>query len=264
MSLYSPVDSQHLTITAPAAAEVPSGPYTVAVLYRNIPFQSCILWRAYQPDNFTQLNMYFDGDVWISFSQWDGNLDTASAVWRWYVVTKSSAEEPPRVHVAEYLSTGALVWTHADTSSDYSAFGDLNRFCLGDEFGDGFRGEITCMTAFTSELSDSDVESIFSRSSAAIMNAGPQFFVHWPESDGASGPFVDLAGGGVETVREGTWQVSDDPTNFDFSLTVGRSGEPKAWSGVGWEQHPVKVWNGASWLAFPMSGYDGTDFIESK
>lgn len=264
MSLFSPEDSQHLTITAPAALNVPNGPYTVAVLYRNIPFQSCIIWRAYQLDNFTQVNMYYDGDVWISFAQWDGDLDNSSATWRWYIVTKSAAEEPPRVHVAEYESSGPLSWSHADTSSTYSSFSDLNRFCLGDEFGDGFRGELTCMAAFESELSDVDVESIFLRSSAGIMNAGPQFFVHWPESAGAAGPFVDIAGGGIETVRDGTWLTSDDPIGYDFSLTLGRSGKPKVWDGTDWKQYSIRFWNGSSWVERSAAGYNGSEFIAAK
>lgn len=262
MSLFSPNEDQHLTITAPDASKIPSGPYTVAVLFRNLPFNRCNLWRAFQPDNFTQLNAYFDGDVWINFSQWDGNLDISEAKWRWLVTSKSSEIEAPRIHLAEYVSTGTLNWIHDDTNDAVGGFSDLNRFSIGDELATGFQGDIACLAAFTSEFTDTEIESLFVRSSANIMNAGPKFFVHWPEAAGIEIPFVDIAGSGVETIRTGTWFISSDPNGYNFSL--GRSGKPKVWDGSSWVQHQAKIWNGSTWLAHPMSGYDGSDFIITK
>src|SRR5690349_3058125 len=75
MSIRSEDGSQHLTITAPGHVGVPMGPFTVAVLFKNLPFQAAFIWYAYRPDNFSNWNLYSDGDLWYNFLQWDGNLD---------------------------------------------------------------------------------------------------------------------------------------------------------------------------------------------
>jgi hypothetical protein len=96
------------------------------------------------------------------------------------------------------------------------------------------------------------------------MAQSPQFYVHFPEAAGMGSPFVDIAGGGVETIRTGTMSVTADPPNFDFSLTPPRTGKPKVWSGTAWDNHPSKVWNGSAWVAHPANGYTGTDFVLAK
>lgn len=262
MSLGSANDSQHLTITAPGAVDIPTGPYTVAMLYKNIANQSVQAWKAYAPDNFAKLDLYYDGDVWVSFTQWDGNLPINTPIWRWVIITKDVASEPVGVHVANYASSGAFSWTHDFTNGNKGPNDDLNRFSIGDEFGDGFRGDLALLTAFESEFSNAAIEATFLRSSLAIMSLTPQFFVHFPQAEGIGSPFMDLAGGGVETIRTGTWTASADPPGFDFSL--GRTGKPKVWNGSSWVAHPAKVWNGSSWDIFPMSGYDGSEFVVSK
>ncbi len=94
------------------------------------------------------------------------------------------------------------------------------------------------------------------------MSVVPQFFVHWPEADGIDSAFVDIAGGGVETVRSGNWAVSADPPGFSFAL--GRSGKPKVWDGSSWSQRQGKVWNGSSWVSSKMNGDTVGGWITSK
>lgn len=263
MSLHSPDVSQHLTITIPGATTLPQGGYTVAALCQNLAFTANFAWYIYQPDDFSKVNLYFDGDIWMDFLTWDGNLDISSPIWRWLVVTKAPGTTTPRAHVATYLSSGAMSWIHADLNGTRpNALIAANRISIGDEFGNGLRGDIACLTGFTSEMNDAAVASTFVRSSADILAASPQFFVHWPEAAGISSPFADIAGGGVETIRTGTWSASADPPGFNFSL--GRSGKPKTWNGSTWVQHDAKVWTGSSWVSHKMLGHNGTDFVVSK
>lgn len=262
MSLFSATSAQHLTITAPGATGLVQGPYTVATLYRNVANFGVNLWFGYQANNFSKISVFYDGDVYVDFAQWDGNLSISTAVWRWIVASKSSATEAPRVHVADYASSGALTWQHNDTNSARGNWPAIDRFTFGDEFGSGFLGDLACHAAFTTELSDAAIEGLFERSSLDILSMSPQFFTHWPLADGIGAPFVDLAGGGVETIRTGTWSASSDPTGFNFDL--GRSGKPKTWNGSSWDKHQAKVWNGSNWDPHPMSGYHDSAFVLSK
>lgn len=263
MSIHSPDTSGHITITAPGASALTQGPFTVAMLCRNLAFSSNFVWYAYQADNFSHANLYFDGDLWYAATlQIDSNLDVSDAFWRWLVVTKDTGTSTPRAHVGDYTSSGAMSWYHADFPGSPGNFSAINRFSIGDEFGNGFRGDAAVMTAFTSKLNDAAVEAAFVRSSADILALTPQFFVHWPAAIDLGDDFVDLAGGGIETIRTGSWSLSSDPPSYVFSL--GRSGKPKTWGGSSWDAHPAKVWTGSSWVQHPMLGHDGTGFIASK
>lgn len=262
MSIHSPDFSGHITITAPDATTVPSAPYTFAALFKNRAGIGTFVWNGYQPNNFSKTNLYFDGDVWFDFDQADLNLDISTSKWWWVVVTKDAVIEAPRVHVAEYLGTGTMTWIHDVVGTTEQAWGDIDRFSIGDEFASGFGGDLAVFTAFNVEYDDAGVEALFQRSSADILAASPNFFVHFPESLDLGDPFEDIAGGGVETIRTGDWSLSADPPNYVFSS--GRSGNPKVWNGTSWAAHPAKVWNGSSWVAHPMKGYTGTEFIASK
>lgn len=269
MSIRSEDGSQHLTITAPGHVGVPMGPFTVAVLFKNLPFQAAFIWYAYRPDNFSNWNLYSDGDLWYNFLQWDGNLDFSDEFWRWFVITGDSGTYTPTYSVGEYAATGALSWQHGSFSSTQNFHNSIDRFSIGDEFGNGFRGELACLTSFDVKMDPTTIEATFERSSADILAANPLFFVHWPEADGAAGPFQDLSrdsggdlNGGVETIRAGTWSASDDPPGFNFLL--GRSGKPKIWNGSSFVQHQAKAWSGSLWVPHRMLGHDGTDFIASK
>jgi len=157
-----------------------------------------------------------------------------------------------------------MSWQHNVVNGSQPNFPAINRFSIGDEFGSGLRGELAVFTAFTSKLTQSQIEATFVRSSATILAANPQFFVHFPFAAGIGSPFSDLAGGGVETIRSGSWSASADPTNFDFVLTPARSGKAKRWNGSSWVSHPVKRWNGSSWDTHQIEGFDGTDWIVGK
>jgi hypothetical protein len=262
MSLRSDSTSNHLTITAPGAAALVTGPFTVATLFKQNAGRNSYVWFAYKSDNFTAAQLFCDTDVWVGFNSYDSNFDLSTAIWRWLVVTKSGSNVAPRVHVGTYSPTGSHSWVHGDVSGTMAAGAAMNRFTFGDEFGQGPDGEYAVLTAFTQEFSDAQVEARFVRSSSGILGLSPQFFTHFPFASGIGSSFVDLAGGGVETIRTGTWSNSADPTGFDFSL--GRSGKPKVWDGSSWNQHPAKVWNGSSWVTHPMSAYDGSSFVVSK
>lgn len=261
MSIHGDDFSQHLTVTAPAATTLPGGDFTIGCLYKNPPPAPSTIWCSYQSNNFSKQNMYFDGDFWYDFDQWDSSISTTSR-WMWIVVTKSSANEPPRVHQADYSETGSLSWIHGDVNTSEPGFGNINRFCIGDEFGNGFKGDLATLVAYQEELDDAGVEARFLRSSPDLFAASPVFFMHFPEAEGLSNPFSDLAGGGVETIRTGSWSMSDDPPGYIFAL--GRSGKPKVWNGTTWDQHPAKVWNGSAWVTHPMKGHDGSSFITAK
>lgn len=269
MSIHSDNNSQHLTITAPGHAGKSTGPYTVATLYKNNPFQASFIWNGYESSNFSYINLYFDGDFWFNFLQIDQNLDNSDAFWRWLVVTKSGTTDEPTMSFADYTETGDLSWTHLSFPSTQLNRSPIDRFSIGDEFGNGFQGDLACHTSFEDQMDPATIEATFERSSADILAAGPLFFVHWPEADGAAGPFQDLARdpdgdlyGGIETIRSGTWGASDDPPGFNFAL--GRSGKPKRWNGSSWAQHSAKVWTGSAWETHPMAGHNGTEFIVAK
>lgn len=263
MSLHSDSFTQHVSISAPSAVDLPNTDFTIACLVRIPPPPYSFIWAAYQPNDFSRLNMYFDGDFWYDFDHFDANLSTTER-WMWIVVTKSSATEAPRVHAADYSETGSLTWIHGDFDTTEGTYLDIDRFCLGDEFGNGFKGDIAVLTAFYANYSDSTVAASFLRSSADILAQAPVFFCHWPSSMTLSDPFVDLAGGGeeIDGSRLGTWSLSADPPGFNFSL--GRSGKPKVYNGSSWDQHQAKVWNGTTWVNHPMKGYNGSSFVASK
>lgn len=263
MSIHSPDLSGHITITTPGATALLQGPFTIGILCKNIAFASNFVWYLYQADNFSHGSLYFDGDLWYdSTLQIDSNLDTSDAFWRYLVVTKAGGSATPRAHVGAYVSSGAISWYHADFPSTRGNFSAVNRMSIGDEFGNGFRGDAAMITGFTSEMDDAEVQANFIRSSADILALTPQFFVHWPESIDLGDSFEDLAGGGIETIRTGTWSLSDDPDGYNFLL--GRSGKPKTYSGTTWDAHPAKVWNGSAWVTHSMKGYTGTEFLASK
>jgi hypothetical protein len=262
MSIHSPDFSGHITITAPGATSLVQGARTVGVLMKTLASLSTQVWFAYEPANFSQLTLYFDGDMWESFKTWDANLDISTPIWRWLVVSRGASAGVHRAHAATLTSSGALSWTHADFDGSRPNFNPIDRFSIGDEFGTGFRGDMGVLAAFTSELDDAGVESVFARSSADILAANPQFFVHFPEADGADGPFTDLAGAGVETIHTGSWTASDDPDGYSFSL--GRSGQPKIWNGSSWVKHQAKTWTGSLWVPHAMKGHDGSSFVASK
>lgn len=266
MSLGSANTSQHATISAPGLTDLQQGPYTLAVLHKNVANIGSQILFGYQADNFSQVNLYFDGDVWNGFVTWDANYSISSPAWRWLVVDKASGTVAPRAHVGIYTSSGAMTWGHSNMSGTRPNFAAaINRFSIGDEFGSGMVGDVAAIAGFNTKFAtDTDVENAFVRSSSSILNLSPGFFAHWPQVAGISAPFVDLAGGGVEdgSKRLGSWTASADPPGYDFSL--GRSGKVKRWNGTSWDQHPVKRWNGTSWEIHPIKGYNGTDFIASK
>lgn len=266
MSLYgAQSESCHLTITAPSAGALGSGAYTTAVLYMpNLFGGSAMMWKAYNPSDFSQRGLYCDGDMWLPNEQADTNIPSFANPqnWYWFISSKGSVTEAPRAHWAVYNSSGALSWTHLDALSAQAAAPAINRICLGDEFGVQFRGNIACLAIFLTKMTDSAIESLFLRSSADIMAASPAFFVHWPQANGIGSPFHDIAGGGVETIRTGNWDVSADPPGYSFAL--GRSGKPKIWDGASWTQHPPKVWNGSGWSVSKLSGATAGGWITSK
>lgn len=262
MSIHSPDTNGHLTITAPSAGGITQGAKTVAILYKNIAFAGSQIWYAYDASNFSQLNLYFDGDMWESFLQWDVSVDISSSIWWWLVISRGASPGAVRGHIAPYSSSGAMSWTHGNFPGSRGNYNATNRLCLGDEFGSGFRGDAAVLTAFTSEMNDAAVEATFVRSSVDILAASPQFFVHFPEAAGVGDPFSDIAGGGIEIIHTGDWTATADPPGYVFSL--GRSGKPKVWNGTDWAEHPAKVWDGTSWNVHPVKGYNGTEFIASK
>lgn len=258
-------ESCHLTISAPSAGAIGSGAYTVAALYMpNLFGGSATIWRGYDASSFSYRGLFCDGDMWLPGEQADTNIPSFGnpQEWYWLAVSKASAAEAPRAHWAVYDSVNPMVWSHLDSSTTQIARASINRLCLGDEFGSAFKGNIACLAAFTLELADVDIESLCQKSSANIMSVVPQFFVHWPEADGIDSAFVDIAGGGVETVRSGNWAVSADPPGFSFAL--GRSGKPKVWDGSSWSQRQGKVWNGSSWVSSKMNGDTVGGWITSK
>lgn len=262
MSLHSSDINQHATVTMPAASTLTQGGYTVAALVQNLANVPNFVWNVYRPDNFSKVNLYFDGDIWMNFITWDSNLDISTPIWRWLVITKANGTAVPRAHVATYLPSGTMTWVHNDLSATQTNDVAVDRISIGDELGNGFRGDIACLTAFTDEMNDATVASTFERSSADILLVGPEFFVHWPEADGISADFIDLAGGGEEIIRTGTWSTSADPPGFNFSL--GRSGKPKTWDGSMWNQHQAKSWTGSTWSPHSISGHNGTEFVVAK
>ena len=264
MSILSPDLNGHLTITAPGATDLVQGPYTIAMLYRNLANTASQLWYPYESDNFARTSLYFDGDVWVGFNSWDSNLDITTQHWRWIVITKANGSAAPEAYVAEYAGSGALSWTHNPVNGAQNNFFAINRISIGDEFGSGFRGECAALAGFTSQFDFATVQSVFLRSSATILAASPKFFVHFPFATGIGSAFSDLAGGGVETIRSGSWSASADPTNFDFTLASSRSGKAKRWNGSGWDSYPVKRYNGSGWDIHPIEGFDGTGWIVGK
>lgn len=263
MSLHGTTDfAEHLSISCPAAAAVPSGPYTVATLFQNLPGKDSEIWRAYDAGGFSQVNLYFDGNMWNGFKEWAGALDISAAKWWWMVCSKIDGTATPEIHIAEYTSSGAMSWTHSIMNGTRDTYANATRFSIGDEFANGMEGDMALLAAWTTRLSNAEVEAIFTRNSADILAASPQFFVHFPLAAGLDDPFVDLAGGGVETIRSGPWTMSADPPSFDFSL--GRSGKPNVWDGTSWNAHNAKVWDGSSWTSHPMAGYDGSQFVLAK
>jgi hypothetical protein len=266
MSLYGAQgEACHLTVSAPSAAAVGSGAYTVAALYMpNIFGGANMLWHGYQSNDFSHTGLYVDGDMWCPNEQADTNIPSFGnpQQWYWFVVSKAAVTEAPRAHWAVYTSSGSISWTHLDAGTAQGVFSNINRFCLGDEFGVQFRGNIACFSAFTSELTDSQIESLFVRSSSDIMAAAPQFFMHWPQADGLGSPFQDIAGGGVETIRTGNWDVSTDPPGYNF--TLGRSGKPKVWNGSSWVQHQAKSYDGSSWPACKLAGATVGGWVRSQ
>lgn len=266
MSLYgSQTENCHLTMSAPSAGGIGDGAYTVAALYMpNVFGGGQIIWRGYNPSNFSQRGLYVDGDMWMINEQADTNIPSFSnpPIWYWFVVTKGAADEAPRAHWATYDPMNPLAWTHLDAVSVQIARPQINRLCLGDEFGSQFKGNIACWVAFTTETTDFDIELFFGNSSADIMSMNPQFFMHWPEAAGISSPFEDLAGGGVETIRTGNWATSSDPPGYDFSL--GPSGKPKIWDGSSWVQHSIRSFNGTDWIPSKIAGGTATGWTVSR
>lgn len=266
MSLYgAQAEACHLTIAAPSAGGLGSSAYTTAALYMpNLFGGSSMMWRAYNPSNFSQRGLFCDGDMWMPTEQADTNIPSFGnpANWYWFVTSKDSVTEAPRAHWAVYNSSGVLNWTHLDALSTQAAAAAIDRISIGDEFGTQFRGNIACLAIFLTEMTDAAIESLFLRSSADIMAASPEFFVHWPQADGIGSPFHDIAGGGVETIRSGNWDVSADPPGFSFAL--GRSGKPKTWDGTSWVQHVPKVWNGTGWSTAKLNGATVGGWITSK
>lgn len=254
----------HLTISAPSAGGVGSGEYTVAILFKPIVFNSSnMIWRGYQSSGFSFRGLYVDGDMYLPNEQADTNIPSfANPVnWYWFVVSRGVSDEAPRAHWALYDGSSSFSWTHLDALSVQTTRTAIDRFCLGDEFGSAFKGHVACMAAFVHEMADLDIELFFDRSSADVLTAEPDFFVHWPQADGVGSLFEDIAGGGIETIRTGTWDVSADPPSFDFAI---RSGKPKVWNGSNWISRSAKLFDGSSWVPHQIAGYDGTQWVTSK
>jgi len=266
MSLYgASTESCHVSISAPSAGGVGSGAYTAAALFMpNLFGGSATIWQGYDATNFSHRGLYVDGDMWCLSQQADTNIPSFGnpQQWYWLVVSRAAAVEAPRAHWAVYDPTNPMSWTHLDALSTQTVRPDITRVCLGDEFGAAFKGNIACLAMFTTELSDSTIAALFTRSSADILAATPQFFAHWPQADGVPSTFSEIAGGGVETVRSGNWAVSADPPSFNFAL--GRSGKPKVWDGSAWVQHTAKVYSGSTWDPHKMNGATAGGWITSK
>ncbi len=266
MSLYgASAESCHLSISSPSAGGVGSGAYTTAALFApNLFGGSATIFQGYDASNFSHRGLYVDGDMWCLNEQADTNIPSFGnpAQWYWLVVSKAATTVAPRAHWAVYDGTNPMSWTHLDALTTQTPRSAITRLCLGDEFGAAFKGNIACLAAFTTELSDSTISALFAKSSADILAAAPQFFAHWPQADGVGSPFHDIAGGGVETVRSGNWAVSADPPGFNFAL--GRSGKPKVWNGSTWVQHTAKVYSGSTWDSHKMNGAVSGSWITSR
>jgi hypothetical protein len=225
---------------------------------------SAMIWRGYDSSNFSHRGLYVDGDMWVTDEQTDTNIPSFGNPqnWYWLAVTKTAASAVTRAHWAVYDGTNPMAWSHVDALASQPSANAINRVCLGDEFSTQFRGNLACLSLFTTAMTDAAVESLFLRDSASILAATPKFFAHWPQAAGIGSTFHDLAGGGVETIRSGNWDVSADPPNFSFSL--GRSGKPKVWDGSAWGQHQGKTWNGSTWVPHAIDGATVGGWITSK
>ena len=252
-------------MSTPSAGGIGTGAYTVAILFMpNLFGGEQMIWKAYEPSNFSHRGLYVNGDMWMINEQAETNIVSFGnpQQWYWFVATKSAANEAPRAHWAIYEETGPLLWSHIDAISSQSNANLINRLCLGDEFGDEFKGTVACLTAFETEMDDAQIGALFTRNSLDIMDASPDFFVHWPEADGIVSSFEDLGGGGLETIRTGSWANVVDPPGFDFSLE--RSGKPKIWTGTDWVQYPVKTFQDDAWVLNKILGHDGIQWVTSK
>lgn len=264
MSILSPDVNGHLTITAPGATALLQGGYTVGMLFRNLTNLSATLWYPYESDNFARTSLFFDSDMWVGFNSWDANLDITTQHWRWLVVSKAAGTTNPIAYAGEYTGFGGMAWQRASVNGAQNNFPAIDRFSIGDEFGTGFRGELAVIAAFTSQMTNAQIESIFALRSATILDANPNFFAHFPSSAGIGSAFQDIAGGGVETIRGGSWSSSADPPNFNFSLPSARTGRVKRWNGSSWNSYLMKRWNGSGWDIHPVKGYDGSSWVLGK
>ena len=262
-------DNCRIIMSCPGITNLGSGAYTAAILFRPNDFQSVMIWRAYQSDNFSYRGLYVGGDgkMWVPNQEANTNIPNYSippTKLYWFVLTKSSLEEPARAHYAEYREAEDLTWFHVDASGIQNNRNIPNRVELGDEFDSEFRGTVACFAISNQKLTDIQIEETFVRSSNIILSQNMGFFAHWPQANGTSSS-LDIASGGIEIARTGTWTLASDPPGYNFDLgPAPRSGHPKVWNGNSWVEHPTKGFNGSGWIPYKIYGYDGTEWVTSK
>lgn len=166
--------------------------------------------------------------------------------WCWYVLTKGTGSVVPRWHRLD-ISAGTA-WVHQnDTGNVGDGSGPIDNIYLG---GNGsasntWRGRIAAAAAWSTALSDVQVEAACTLAAADLLAASPGWMVRLNQASTATSVLDDTGNGGDQSAISGTTVDADEPPGWDYALT-GSSGPA------------VTVWDGAAEVAATVTVWDGT------
>lgn len=160
----------------------------------------------------------WDSGVFFGAGDFSGAGTVNVGNYQYVAQTKAAGSHVYRWHFLDYGSSPAST-THVDGTGAHGDGSAIDGVQLGNGDNRG-NGDIAVLAAWTRELSDADVEAVFTSHLSAWNAQAPAGL--WPLSAAESGnPVVDVTGNGADEVSvTGTITSATDPASFDYALSI--------------------------------------------
>lgn len=199
------------------------GPITVAVLAKAASVAGFTMWMARGLKSGTAIWGFLTsnnaGPKLFAENDFGNGVAGLSTSWRWYVMTKASGSAIPRIHVWDL--SGA--WSHTDNSANVGdGTGPIDTLVVGGNGGgsNGWRGSIAVVATWTSALSDGAIEAAMTKAALDTYNATPSWMVRLNQASTGTSVTDDMGGGGNQSAISGTSVDADDPSGYNYSLSI--------------------------------------------
>lgn len=215
-----------------ALGSVPStGPFTYATIFKRGTTDNGFLWGTHDSGNLSVNIMRILGfatDVYELHINNSAVQRTSTFTilpsdnWVILVVSKAAGTVLPRCHRYKF---DTATWTHENMNATMAdASGTADRVIFGERnaASDDLNGKIALAGAWTSVLSDSDVE-LLDNGLSSWTSLNPVALWRFDTDNVVSG-LQDTIGGADETSHTGTTFSTDEPTGFSYAASAPTGG----------------------------------------